>query len=246
MANFTERKTVLLKSGQGERGEAAENDTTIPEDGIIMFDGSTAPTGYEETTAPTPEPPTPTHDYIVNYDFTQSLVDGVTGLTLQPETVTYEQGVGLKATSGTQRQVVAYNGNLLNGNTINSLIGYTVEVDFGSMSKQGSANARLTMVDTTNGFVYRNSNVWGYYANSWVSNLITPEVDLNDGNLFANATLKMIYRSSSTGGLDIYKDDKLVYRPNTNAFFTDLFIGANGNAYYNMVIKGLRMYPNEE
>ena len=52
MANFTERKTVLLKGEQGERGEDAENDTTIPEDGIIMFDGETAPTGYEVTTRP--------------------------------------------------------------------------------------------------------------------------------------------------------------------------------------------------
>ena len=57
MANFTERKTVLLKGGQGERGEAAESDTTLPEDGIIMFDGDTAPTGYEITDAPSPQEP---------------------------------------------------------------------------------------------------------------------------------------------------------------------------------------------
>lgn len=57
MANFTEHKTVLLKGRQGERGDTPASDITVPKDGIILYDGETAPTGYEITDAPSPQEP---------------------------------------------------------------------------------------------------------------------------------------------------------------------------------------------
>lgn len=45
-------KTLLLRGAKGDRGETGESET-VPENGIIGFNGSTIPEGYETTTAPT-------------------------------------------------------------------------------------------------------------------------------------------------------------------------------------------------
>lgn len=45
-------KTLLLRGAKGDRGETGESEA-VPENGIIGFNGSTIPEGYETTTAPT-------------------------------------------------------------------------------------------------------------------------------------------------------------------------------------------------
>lgn len=51
MANNVLFKTSLLKGPQGDRGEAGESDS-VPKNGIIAFDGTTIPEGYEEAETP--------------------------------------------------------------------------------------------------------------------------------------------------------------------------------------------------
>jgi hypothetical protein len=43
----TVEKTILLKGDQGDRGDGT-NDTTVPINGIILYDGDDTPEGYAE------------------------------------------------------------------------------------------------------------------------------------------------------------------------------------------------------
>jgi hypothetical protein len=230
MANFTERKTVLLKGGQGERGEAAENDTTIPEDGIIMFDGVTAPTGYEETTPPTPPPP-PTHDYLYYWDFTESLTDKVNGIVaVLINGAKFEQGTGVTIDS-------VY--GMVTLGAID-LTNKTLELDITNMAESsGTTNRRFLMINDSEGFIYRGaSSRWEiYYNSSWR----TPTLTSNDKNLFANSTMKLVCGESN---MSIYKDDTLVFE-GVNPFKTNLYIGATSQAYKVVRITGARVYANE-
>ena len=46
--NNTIIKNILLSGVKGDDGDAATTDTTVPIDGMIVFDGQTIPAGYEE------------------------------------------------------------------------------------------------------------------------------------------------------------------------------------------------------
>lgn len=47
MPNFIIDKKVIIKGEKGNRGEISGNDTTIPINGIIAFNGEEIPEGYE-------------------------------------------------------------------------------------------------------------------------------------------------------------------------------------------------------
>ncbi len=46
MANHTIKKKILVKGDKGSN-QVGGNDTTVPQEGIVAFDGDTIPQGYE-------------------------------------------------------------------------------------------------------------------------------------------------------------------------------------------------------
>lgn len=44
--NETINKKILVKGTKGDRADSG-NDTTVPQEGIVAFDGDTIPEGYE-------------------------------------------------------------------------------------------------------------------------------------------------------------------------------------------------------
>lgn len=46
MANHIKIKNLTLVGAKGDSGDTAENDTTVPVNGMMIYEGDTAPEGY--------------------------------------------------------------------------------------------------------------------------------------------------------------------------------------------------------
>lgn len=188
-------------------------------------------------------------EYVVpplhNWDFTQSLVDSVGGITAQTANVT-QDSEGLHFTED--------NSCCLLGVDVFAP-GRTLEVDFASTSASlGGNHGRLIMfsdvssptptANVGNGFIYRNTGAWAYYKGGWSGNSSVTNADV-----FSGHKLVMKYYLSSDDNLyhtDVYCDSSLVMAYTNgskwNGSVNPVQIGSSGNAFKSAVITGARIY----
>lgn len=181
------------------------------------------------------------------WDFTKSLVDTVQGATAVLD------GIVTQPTRDSTGVHVTHGAQYVNLGQIYEP-GLTVEVEFGTMDRQGTGNGRVLMVGSQasgglgTGFIYRNNNTWNWYASgSWC----TASSVTTDPNYFSNKTLKAVF--DDTGYMTVYADSTLI-GTSSKAFAksagTYLQIGAypgsgSYTTYYNMTIKTVRIYKEE-
>lgn len=123
----------------------------------------------------------------------------------------------------------------------------TIEIDVGQMQLSSGDHRRFVMGDGENGFIYRSSGVWAFYAGSTWENFAE-----TDGSLFANSTVKVYVDTSNKW--HIYKDGVLFFEP-TKALALNAGTGIYSNIWYigspsgqtinNAVIKAIRLYDGE-
>ena len=182
---------------------------------------------------------------LYNWDFTDSLVDSVQGVTAVLGKITgdnpTQDSSGVHITSNNQ---YIHLGDVYEQGT-------TIEVDFGTMDRQGTANSRVLMVGTVatgglgTGFIYRSNNTWNWYASgSWDTAISST----TNANVFSNSTLKAVF--DNDGHMAVYNGDVLL-GTSTRAFLetdgTTVELGANSGtgtytSYYNMTVKAVRIY----
>lgn len=181
---------------------------------------------------------------IYDWDFTQSLVDSVGGVTAQTANVT-QDSEGIHMTSA--------NSVVLLGDVFAP--GHTMKIDFASTSASlGGQHGRLVMFQDTsspttstnvgNGFIYRSTGAWAFYKLSWSS-----ASNVTDADAFNGHTLIMKYYlgEDSTYHTDVYCDSNLVLQYSDSSKWNTTGInpvqlGSSSNAFRNAVITRIRIY----
>lgn len=131
-----------------------------------------------------------------------------------------------------------------------------LEVDIGNcVNAAGTGHKRLFMWDDDEGLIFRNNSHWEIYATSgggWHNLTDVPQsVNLYDGNLFANSTIKfvMTYVYGGTNYFSIYKNDVLISKTNywysLNPYCFWLLGSPSGQSFYDITIEGARIYYEE-
>ena len=165
----------------------------------------------------------------LDFDFTQSIVDSVRGVTPVNNSVVQSSiGLSFSGTSSYIRLNKQFSAN-----------GWTYEIDVGSTAFTSGDHRRFIMGDGSDGFIYRSSGVWAFYADGWVESTET------DPTFFNNSTIKVFVDNS--GYWHIYKNGMLWWEPSlkfdmdhTNSrLFT---IGSTEQSSPGLVITGLRVY----
>lgn len=168
---------------------------------------------------------------ISTFDFTQGVTDQETGLYRFVLANATQDSTGLHIGAS---NAIASLSNL-------SLYDHVVEFKTGTLSKSYSTgHGRLYMSDSSNGLIYRNTNVWSVYGGSWTDSSQTSISYLQ------NAIVRVEYPSSGNK-VSIYVNDTLLF--NNVAFgpdiSTSIMLGATGNAFYNATFEWLKIYTNE-
>lgn len=255
--NYTIIKNTRIVGAKGDNGDAPTSDITVPLYGVIPYDGETAPTGYEITTPPAPTPPA--HNYLYKWDFTKSLEDEIEGqIATLNGVIRNNNGLNYTAIGGAYLGVI-------------DMIGKTIEVDIESFEFKGSYSNHINFIMNgdlngyaTGALIFRyNSTIgWASYgyllpitAGSDSKGWSAPYNSNLDRNSFNGKTIKLVYEDEHTRSL--YVDDELQGTVNSIYYDRDserLAIGARASLdnlnqadqCYNMTIKGIRIYNNNE
>ena len=168
-----------------------------------------------------------------DWDFKESLVDSISGVTASLTSATQtSDGVLIASSSG--RITIPSTYKLL----ASEWMPVTIEVDIGAMTAAVSDDhLRFLMVTDNYGFIYRSNGYWSLYNGQWAS-----DSDISDFDYFANSTLKVEIDSSNYW--HIYKDGVLVYEPSralSIGYSNTYFIGSNAKSCNSVVIEGLRI-----
>ena len=174
---------------------------------------------------------------ILDFDFTQSLVDRVSGYepTVSGATLT-QDGLLFSSASDYLKFTKKYSAD-----------GFAYEIDVVEIVKKTTAasHGRFLMFADSKGFIYRSTRVWAFYggaSGTWATNS-----NITDPTFFDDSTIKIIVDDS--GYWHIYKDDVLVYEPDQTGSFlpnsTYFSIGSSGGAsMFDVLISGMRVYFN--
>lgn len=180
------------------------------------------------------EPDTGTLLY--NWDFTNSLVDTVSGA--EATLTAYGSSIPTQTENGiefTTNGCISVEGVVTTNRTI--------EVDFGSMEKSTGGHGRVLMMGVAGdqGIIYRSTNEWNsYIKGAWG----TASALSSDSGFLSGKTLKLVI--DNDGSWDSFVDD-IAFVSNTQLPGYELpmrlEIGSNnGQTYYNMTVTGLRIY----
>lgn len=176
---------------------------------------------------------------ILDFDFTQSLVDRVYGYepTVSGATLT-QDGILFSSASDYLKLNKKYSSN-----------GFIYEFDVVEIVKKtGNNHGRFLMSAENKGFIWRSTGVWSFYGDygssstgKWAS-----DSNITDPTFFDDSTIKIIVDDS--GYWHIYKDDVLVYEPNQRGLFSDNSIfsigSSGGQSMFDVLISGMRVYFN--
>ena len=198
--------------------------------------------------------------YLYNWDFTESLVDKVSGL----EATLYNGAT--RTSNGIVFDAVGENACL---GDIETPIGKTIEVDIYSFDWQGGVQELVIILNDTSpndstqetGGLYRKSynngwSAWGWNTDGngklWGQGYIGAQQ--MDTSAIDGKTIKIVYVNDYTQ--EFYVDDVLIGRctgaylnniDGTNHITKYLWLGGRGNLTYcyNMTIKSVRIYANQ-
>ena len=167
------------------------------------------------------------------WDFTQSLIDSVTGKELTASAALQdEEGLHFTAT----------NAYVITG--INAF-GKILEVEFGSVEKQSTAHGRcLTFAASESssgsghGLVWHNTGYWATYGlnNSWKDSADT------NPNSIANSTVTIFFREDCQPFDILLNGEPWITDVIPHSTYKYLVLGSGGTGFYNMTIRKLRIY----
>lgn len=188
-------------------------------------------------------PPTPEPDYLYKWDFTKSLTDEIQGVTA------VLNGGATRDESGLHIQNKEQYCQFLFEDIVTTNKGYTFEMECGEFVTQGYRyQYSIATYDKNNGmytFYSDSGNGWEYFnGRSWVMDKTWSEY--NNSNIFDNKKISFIFGNST---ITVKVDNTAVQTlSNTNLNKIFRFVGNNkgDNSYYNMTIKSIKIYENEE
>lgn len=179
-------------------------------------------------------------DLVADWDFTQSLVDSVSGLVAALYGGCTQDAGGLHFTG--VKQYATLNGS----NKYTWFPDRTIELDIAAMDLQGDDSAHYTLITNYHptetgawGYLYRNSGVWAFYDGSWHNSSIT------DKNYWNNKTLGIYMTTENT--VKVYANGVLLETVAYTSETRRVLIGngreqSAGGQIYNTTITGCRIY----
>ena len=163
-------------------------------------------------------------DAFVSYDFTKAGNRNMYSITYSSEGATFSNdGKGCIKLWST-----------LPNMSSEMLSDFTIYIDTGNLNISSGTHRRFVMVTSDSGFIYRSTGVWSFYASNWYDSEIT------DPTYFDNCKLKIYIDSDRKW--HVYKDNVLVYEPNTTYPIYELYLGMTSNSLVGSIIKALRIY----
>ena len=170
-------------------------------------------------------------DTLAEWDFKTSLTDSINNLTATLYNGASRDSSGVTLASATDYMKLP--------NTVKAN-GRTYEVKVGSMTFDNVADDhRFFMSDSSSGFVYRSTGVWGFQYTGYAT-----DSGITAYDYFANSTVKVVV--DMKGFWHIYKDDVLVYEPNMNLnMYTGsngLWLGSSAKSCTGVVFEGVKVY----
>ena len=196
--------------------------------------------------------------YLYVWDFTQSLVDQVHGVTAE-----------LGAAAGTVLPVRTSNGIELTAATQGIKLlsdftfpGRTIEFDIANMVFAGSKGKHIRMVMySDNGFnsgngplIWRYTTGWSSYTNGWTG-VWSGMGGTSDEviNSMSGKTVKLVFHENGQR-ISLYIDDSLIETKDmANSYSTKRYLhfggsfgsASDGDQCYNVTLSGIRIYENE-
>ena len=218
-----------------------EEATSIaPDDYIVMDSPSGGTSKVLASTFGGYKPPEPEPNYLYKWDFTKSLTDEITGVTvsLGGNSIQNENGIFINDSFS----YVSLNiGDITTQNQV-----VIMEFDIGEMiDNNGNYHGRFLMWREETGLILdinKNPKQWDIYAYRW--NFSQPAI--TNSSIFRNSTLKLVLRNLD---VEIYVNNIYI----TKIAVTDYenlvnfrYIGSSSFSFHNVNIKALRIWTKEE
>lgn len=115
---------------------------------------------------------------------------------------------------------------------------FTIEIDVAQMQLVSGDHRRFVMPNETDGFIYRSTGKWSFYANNYWAT----DSNITDGSYFDDSLISIYI--DANGYWHVYKDGVLVYEPNRAlTVYNQIFIGSTGGqSINNATIKSVKIY----
>lgn len=218
---------------EGERITNLPEADSIEEGYYLLMESPTL--GWRKIAAENFKPP---ETDLYRWDFTKSLIDEVQGVeAILTNASRDNNGVYLNTNNSCCK--------FLTEDISTDNKSYTIEIEIGESNAgfSGGYNGRFLMFTYDKGYIYRGAtNRWAFYSKNgaWVD---ASWSDRGQKNIFNNSIIKAILYN---GKCEIYKNDNLVqtFTNVVNVLFNSIG-STNGNAFYNITIKSIRIYETE-
>lgn len=115
----------------------------------------------------------------------------------------------------------------------------TIEVDVASMDLASGTHRRFIMSGTSSGLIFRSTGVWALYDGS---NWYDGDFEGSDQGDFFDDSIVKVY-IDATSKWHIYKDNVLVFEPDTALTIPSPAIGSTSNSINNVIINSVKMNP---
>lgn len=219
MANYPFIKKIRVSGDKGDRGDAPTNDTTVPYDGLIYYDGNDLPQGYVE--------------YDFYWDFTESLNDSINGKAVTLANLAARNSNGIELTHSLDEIDFGYL----------PLEGKAIEIDVSNFDFKGDIDSVAYFINisdqnkqTQSRLLQWESLLWEIrldYISTWDNSLVGAE-HIND---FDGHTIKFTIKNSY---ISLYIDNNYINKKPYTTLLDYFSIG--GNNCYDVTISGVRVY----